>query len=280
MALTISEVASTFDLPDSPVVVAGDWHGNRDWVELVLPAVARTGAKTMLHLGDFGFWPGESTDLLKFVDDWASRPRDPGVERILVTPGNHEDWADLDRAFAEAPGSAIRVSERVWVLPRGFRFVIGKRSFLSFGGAASVDFTARVAGETWWGTEIATVGEAERAATSGDVDVLLTHDVGVVQGFRVRKRVARRACAWSLTADVYATYSRYLVAAVVSGTNPGLHLHGHYHVRDSATQAVKGTKLLQVESLAMDGQPGNMVLLDLITLSVTDVDPWQRVHGR
>lgn len=278
MALTAREVAKTFDLPDTSVVVAGDWHGNQDWIGLALPAAARTGARTMLHLGDFGFWPGESKHLLKSLDYWASRGLGhPGVDRILVTRGNHEDWGDLDRVFAEAPGSAVRVSARVWVLPRGFRFTIGNRSFLSFGGAASIDFAARAAGKTWWLSEIATVLEAEQAASSGEVDVLLTHDVGGVRGFRVKKTIARRAGDWSATADVYATYSRYLVDSVLLGTHPRIHLHGHYHVRDSAIQALRGTEFVQVESLAMDGQPGNMIVLDLVIMSATDLDPWRRV---
>lgn len=280
MPLKPREVAESFDLPDRELVIAGDWHANWAWIGRAIPAAARTGAATVLHLGDFGFWPSESEDLLRIIDDWVAsthaNPSRPGIDRVLITPGNHEDWTDLDAIFAEAPGQAVRVSDHVWVMPRGFRFTIGGRTFMSFGGAASVDFASRQPGRTWWASEIPTMTETEAAATSGSVDVLLTHDAGALFGPRVTKMLTRRAREWSPTARAYATYSRQLIEAVVAGVKPALHLHGHYHVRESTTFALDDHSLVRVECLAMDNQLGNLALLDLTAPSVTDID----VHRR
>lgn len=133
--MKVLETATIFDLPDERVVLAGDWHGNMRWAREAIPAAARTGASTILHVGDFGFWPGnEGAYFLRAVDHWArqvQRPKGaPGIERILVTLGNHEDYDGLDRARDEAgagPGVAVRVSEVVWALPRPFAFTFGGR---------------------------------------------------------------------------------------------------------------------------------------------------------
>jgi hypothetical protein len=67
------ETTGTFGLPDTPVAVAGDWHGNFDWIGRAIPAAARSGAETLLHAGDFGFWPGHTGALLASVDGWVKK---------------------------------------------------------------------------------------------------------------------------------------------------------------------------------------------------------------
>src|ERR1035441_83787 len=42
--------------------VAGDWHGNTAWATRAIEKMARllpeTGPRGIVHLGDFGIWPG------------------------------------------------------------------------------------------------------------------------------------------------------------------------------------------------------------------------------
>lgn len=40
------------------IALAGDWHGNTRWALHALEAAARQGCDTVVHLGDFGLWPG------------------------------------------------------------------------------------------------------------------------------------------------------------------------------------------------------------------------------
>jgi hypothetical protein len=42
------------------VALAGDWHGNVRWASARIADVAVRQVGLILHLGDFGIWPGES----------------------------------------------------------------------------------------------------------------------------------------------------------------------------------------------------------------------------
>lgn len=268
--------AATFDLVDEAVVVAGDWHGNRHWVSRAIMAAAKTGARSILHLGSFGFWPRESADWLACTDYWVAESRkqrrSPGIERVLVTPGNHEDWGDLTDLFASVPGHAVQVSESVWVLPRAFRFTTGGRSVLSFGGGTSVDWAEREVGRDWWPSELPTVDDVARAGADGHADILLTHDGGVVHP-RAVARVINDPMSWLTNLDRgYTSFGRFLVGEVVSAVTPTLHLHAHFGVRDSTARDRKELPPLRVEALSGAEQPGNLVLLNLTDLSVTDID--------
>ncbi|MBB4140436.1 metallophosphoesterase [Microbacterium invictum] len=275
MALTAQESVDTFDLDDREAIVAGDWHGNLAWVGRAIPAAARTGVRTLLHLGDFGFWPGGSADLLATVDHCVAKSWErtvtSGIERVLVTPGNHEDWASLDSLFAAHPGRAVRVSESVWVLPRGFRFAAGGRSFLSFGGAASIDYAYRVALRSWWPSEMPSLDDIRTAVVGGATDVLLTHDAGLSVTPQIAA-VLTGPSQWVASERQYSGMGRTLIDYVLTATNPLLQLHGHHHLRDTGVFEREGMPPLRVEALGMDGQDGNVTLLNLDDLSVTDLE--------
>jgi hypothetical protein len=44
------------------IAVAGDWHGNTAWavraVRRMAALLPRDGPRVIVHLGDFGIWPG------------------------------------------------------------------------------------------------------------------------------------------------------------------------------------------------------------------------------
>jgi len=112
-------------------------------------------------VGDYGFdhgGPGTHT-----VDFWA---KNAGIQRVLVTLGNHEDWGRIVTAQGAAEGVALRVSEAVWLLPRPFRFRLAGREVLSPGGASSVDKSYRTDGKDWFEEELITEA-MEAAAVAG-----------------------------------------------------------------------------------------------------------------
>ncbi|MGZ0712308.1 hypothetical protein ACWPKO_28625 (plasmid) [Coraliomargarita sp. W4R53] len=267
---------ATLDILDDRVIVAGAWHGNRHWLSRAMPAATRSRASTILHLGDFGLQPRESADWLTRVDSFAARsqldPARPGIDRILVTPGSRDDWGDLTASFATAPGHVIRVSETVWIIPRGFRLTIAGRSVLSFGGGASADWAERDRSHDLWAAELPTVDQVWEASRDGHAAILLSHDAGAVQTPAVA-RIINDPAAWLTTTDRgYLAFSRLLVNAVLEATTPLLQLHGHYHARGSTAQHREGLPALQVESLGRDGEPGNMLLLRLGDMSATEVE--------
>ena len=74
------------------VVIAGDWHGNLPWPTSRIQSVGASDVTTILHVGDFGLWPGNSAKrYLQVIEKTCARA---GVQ-LQVTPGNHEGWARL-----------------------------------------------------------------------------------------------------------------------------------------------------------------------------------------
>ena len=130
--------------------VAGDWHGNRAWALRCVAAFAAAGITEIYHLGDFGIWPGpRGRDYLTGVD---SALRANGMT-IFITPGNHEDYDQINAVATTDRGGEIGpiqwITQRIAILPRGHRWTRAGWSFISLGGAPSVDRWSRRAGLEW-----------------------------------------------------------------------------------------------------------------------------------
>ena len=250
------------ELFDRRVVVAGDWHRNGAWVQEIVPRIAvyDPSITTILHAGDFGLWPGRTGEsFLHTVDETCA---EHGIRRVLVTPGNHEDWTSLDAHFAERPGDAVQLSDVVWALPRGHRFTIGWMRFLSFGGAASLDRGRRVEGQTWWAGEMPTDEDVEKAIAGGGADVMITHDM-VNRGIPALDHRILRSDGWPANALAMSALSRNRVTRVWAAVQPQILFHGHMH-----TAALSPPGGPRVVSLGCDNNRGNVMLLALPDLSV------------
>ena len=51
--------------------------------------------ETIFQLGDFGFFPHRPGK--EFIAELDARCTAAGIRRVIVTPGNHEDWDKLDK---------------------------------------------------------------------------------------------------------------------------------------------------------------------------------------
>lgn len=249
----------------SRVAVAGDWHGSRVWVQSVLASIRRADAEVrdVLHVGDFGLWPADTN--LDAVDYWAERT---GL-RLWVTPGNHDDWDQLEAPFGR--GDVARVSEWVTFLPRGFRFTVGDRTAVSFGGAASHDRawrrTQRSKHPIWWPQEIATDAEVAAAVGGGSADLLVTHDVPTTVLPAVAAVLDRRNGEDAPEDAAYVHASARQIDAVRAAVRPLLHVHGHTHVHEIGDV---DTDHGPVRTLALTNERrhGNIAFLDADTLDV------------
>lgn len=254
------ESSRTFDLPDERVWVVGDLHGNAGWIQTLLPAMRRFDPtmRTLLQLGDYGFdHGGRGADA---VDFWA---KNAGIERVLVTLGNHEAWDKITPAQEAAPGQAIRVSEVVWLLPRPFMFAIGGRVLLSLGGASSVDKAFRTFGKDWFEDELITEEMENAAIATGAADVLLTHESPLDAPAEVLAVVASNPDGYPPDALAVSATQRERVQRVSNAVRPAVHFHGHMHMYGS----IDLDNGRRVVSLDRDTRAGNTGILDLKTLT-------------
>lgn len=251
------ETADTFGLTDDRVAVTGDWHGNEGWVRTLGRATGSLAPEvtTVLQLGDW--WTNPEA-----VDRAFAKT---SVQRVFVTLGNHEPWGKLTPLLAAHPGKAIRVSKVTWILPRPFRFTASGRTFLSLGGAVSVDRMLRTEGKSWWADEAITDEHVEQAIAGGPADVMLVHESPNATPVRAIQRIlASNPNGFPRFALEESRDSRLRVDRVWDAVRPNILFHGHMH------EAGGGMTLdgRRVSSLGRDTFEGNLVFLDLQDLTV------------
>lgn len=218
----------TFDLESfasDEVGVAGDWHGNSAWAHHALENLSNTGVKTVLHLGDFGLWPGPAGRKYFF---WVNKVLAQLDMYLFVTPGNHENYDQLEKFPVDATDRLRRDPdhERILFFERGARWNWLNVNFLSVGGGASIDAEWRVKGESWWEQEKITDLDVDKAIAGGSADVVLAHDAPD----DVALFESHRGGFLPVHVQEYVDHSRSQMKRVVDVAQPHLYMHGHYHV--------------------------------------------------
>ncbi|MCK9913809.1 metallophosphoesterase [Microbacterium ginsengisoli] len=250
--------ADRLTLAGPTVAVAGDWHGNAAWATQAIAriALADSQVRDILHAGDF--WPSPS--FLASVDAACA---DAGVERVFVTLGNHEPWAELTPLITD--GQPALLSERVWVLPRPYMFTVAGLPALSLGGASSVDRQWRVEGYSWWPDEEITDDMVSRAVHAGDVAIMITHESPESTPVAaVAAVLASNPHGFPRAALLASAASRARVSEVWDALRPDVLFHGHMH----APGIGKTSDGRTVVSLGCDRQPMNVVLLEVSAAGV------------
>jgi hypothetical protein len=264
------------------VALAGDWHGNLAWATARMNDIADRGASIVLHLGDFGIWPGSSGRKFLFRVNRLCTER--GLD-LLVTPGNHEDWGRLTALWENRKNRdpetgdplPLYLEEHVAVVPRGYVWEMEGRRFVSLGGAPSVDFPQRTEGRSWWREEMIQPEDVERTTRNGaGADVMLAHDApdAPVQTPKVAAITSTNEWGWTDRGLAWAAIGRERMTEAFLGVKPRLFVHGHYHCSDQATVQIPGADHeTRIWSLDCDGGAGNVRYLDMETL---DDPEWAR----
>ena len=250
-----------WDLQNDSAVIgfAGDWHGNSTGVAEKMRRLSQAGVTRLMRVGDFALWEDRSGR--RFLDQVNGYAEESGI-LIVVTPGNHEHWAELATAFAAAKGAPPMIRSHIVELPRGYRWTQRGRSFVSFGGAASIDFEHRRLGHSWWIEELPTLDDIEALTAGGHAEIMITHD-SPVPGTPLADRIRATPSGWSVDAIAYAGVGARRITAAWEAVAPDLLVHGHFHVRDAVTLP-SGQRIV---SLAAEADPGNVLLLDLDTMA-------------
>jgi hypothetical protein len=254
------------------VAVAGDWDSTIDWARRCIETVAGQGIHTLLHLGDFGLSPSPAGQAFLAAVDEACLEHDV---TIYVTPGNHENWpAILTAPVAERNeiGLVAWFGERIAVLPRGHRFTLGDSTFVSLGGAPSIDYEFRVSGVDWWPEEMITQDDVAAVVAGGHAEIMLAHDAPDApwQTDKVAAVCANNPGGWPAKVRAYATSGRRRLTEAFLAVEPELYLHGHYHLADRKHLKLPSRgRSCNMVALDCEWTPGNLQFLDLTTLSLT-----------
>lgn len=199
------------------IAFCGDWHANAWFASSVIRKHGR--GSIVIQLGDFGY-----QFLTTFLDVIQEAAEDSET-LVLFVDGNHENFSKLYEYPIDADG-VRRLRERVWHLPRGFRWEWDGVTFLALGGAHSVDRKAREPYLSWWPEEYLTRVDVERALEGGAADVMVTHDAPA--SFEIPGLSGDGG--WIPVEDLRASQQhREIMEGVVNHVRPRFLWHGHYH---------------------------------------------------
>ncbi|MHD0294351.1 metallophosphoesterase [Rhodococcus qingshengii] len=250
------------------VAFAGDWHLSGNWARHRIAEVGARGVRTLFHVGDFEIRAGLPGERFRAVVDEACREHDV---TIYVTPGNREDWPMILGASVDERddfGPLAWFGDRIAVLPRGHRFTHGGRSFVSLGGAPSINFETCVRGVDWFPEEMITRDDVAAVVAGGPAEVMIAHDApdapwqtGQVEGI-----CTHNPGGWSAMALAYAAIGRRRITEAFLAVAPELFVHGHYHVDDSRIVELPSGDECRMVSLDCDGTDGSLAFVDLDTL--------------
>jgi hypothetical protein len=252
--------------PDAPgrILVAGDWHGNHLWAVNVIRRIPQLLSgeerRIILHLGDFGIWPG--TDGRRYLGTVSSVLAEQDAELWFVD-GNHEDFTQLESlGSGMLPDGRVPVVPRIYHLPRGHRWDWHGRRWLACGGGVSLDRACRRAGSDWWPQEEIS-DEQERALTgAGVADVMVCHDCPAA----VPHSFPRPPAEWS-QADLRRNDAhRARLQRITAAIRPRYLMHGHLH-RSYQRDCDFGFGPVQITGLAADGALQNFSVLDVASMT-------------
>lgn len=267
----MQEILKTVDT-DMMVGVIGDTHGDTLWTMDAIKALHSKGVRVILHVGDFGFWPGKSG--ARYVRKVNKVLTDLDMI-MLITLGNHEDYSQTGKAV-QVEGMPVGFTHlahvpRLIILSRPTRWGMGERSFLSVGGANSIDYQGRTLGKDYWLEEQITDEDVDNARVGGYADVMVTHDTAT----GVMGDVTDSADEWTDEGYKYAQRSSDQVKRIMDEVQPRVNLFGHYHMwmnRD-VTLRVPFVGEYTVRAVCMDMQwrAGNTGVFDLDSLTVEPI---------
>lgn len=230
------------------ICFVGDAHGDSGFLASVGRWAAERSCRTLVQLGDFGFWPGP--DGVRFLDAVERDLARTGSVLVCVD-GNH-DWHDWLATLSPGPDGLNRIRPHLWHAPRGSVLPLpGASRALAVGGAPSIDRNARVEGASWWAGETISHAEVERcfqAIDQGPIDVVLSHDAPLEMPLG------------PLTPWPAGDAHRRILSAIGMRATPRHWFAGHYHRRVSATIEFR-SRPCAAEVLSCNGQGDRAFLL-------------------
>jgi hypothetical protein len=258
---------TNFNVPTDTIGIAGDWHGNTFWAKESLEAFKDFGITEIFHLGDFGIWGGQDGSVyIRKIAKWLSE----NGQTLYVTLGNHEDYVRVNSTPVAADGTQwYQGHESIKLLPRGFRGTVGasvSRSWVSLGGANSIDFKGRTEGLSWWREESITVGDVYRTAEGGHAELMFCHDAPIGVPFPFERK--GEEAGWQADEIHYSNQGREMLKQAVDAVQPTVLFHGHHHCfqdlqNDMKVYGSDEVYTLRTVGLACDEMSNNLIAYDV-----------------
>lgn len=262
------------------ILVAGDWHGNWQWAKKMIDVAVAEDIDTIYQVGDFGIWPGAagSEYLLILSRYLLKQTKKTGKnKRIVWTPGNHEDYNQIDewvRTLIPNEDGHIEIAPNIFYAGKVNSWTWYGKRFASVGGAASIDRRSRKLNESWWAQEVLTPKEIEKAKNLGRIDYLFTHDCPTMHPFNF------------LMEHLDSAIHRQHMTEIARELEPEAWFHGHYHY-PAQYSFYHGTGSTQVYSLDADNRAAydpslkrHTVVLDVESGVVSSIDKLFNWHAK
>jgi predicted phosphodiesterase len=196
------------------ILIVGDSHCNEYYIKRIIKEANAHSCNCIIQLGDFGYWP-YTTYGIKFLQTIKDNLNIP----MYFINGNH-DQLDALPLNADEP---YQIQENLYYLPNSYKWEWEGVSFMSLGGAYSIDRNMGQLDHDWFLEEEITEEQVIKACNHKSVDILLTHDApscisintikGIINGKDILEAQPNRQ---KLTEVVYTLNPRYL-------------FHGHWH---------------------------------------------------
>ena len=249
------------------VLFVGDTHMDvRNWMKVhdLVESLSEIGA--IIQLGDFGWWPRKGAfEGLKHQPPSSFKTFLEAVEEtakmapVCFVPGNHEDWESLEQFVGVA-----EVATNVRYLPTGSVLDLDGCTFLSAGGAWSIDRRFRVKNVSWFPQEILDETDVKLCAEQGKVDVVISHDSPL--------SVDLAAVHQSILFGPDSKYeplgetevNRGFLQQIVDVAQPNYVFHGHWHFDYS--QMIEGGIMVHGLSASFDRPTAFMKMMNTETL--------------
>jgi Icc-related predicted phosphoesterase len=257
---------TNFHINSDRIGIAGDWHCNIFWAKETLKKFHDAGVTEIFQLGDFGIWGGH--DGASFILKIAKWLKENG-QTLYVTLGNHEDYVRVNATPVASDGTQwYQGHENIKLLPRGFRGSLGasKRvSWVSLGGANSIDFKGRREGISWWREESITVADVYKTVEAGKADFMFCHDAPA--GVTMPHDRKEESAGWHPDEVRYSNAGREMLRQAVDVVQPRILFHGHHHCYQDVTVPMKAEGLgdysLRSIGLACDGMKMANIVFDI-----------------
>lgn len=257
-----------FHINSDLIGVAGDWHGNTFWAKQSLAAFNAAGIKHIFQLGDFGIWGGhDGASYIRKVNKYLT----DNDQILYVTLGNHEDYVRVNATKIASDGTMwYQGNKRIKLLPRGFRGTVGaymERSWVSLGGANSIDFKGRREGISWWREESITVADVYATASGGKAELMFCHDAPA--GVPIEYDRKSQDAGWHADEVRYSNAGREILRQAVDVVQPNVLFHGHHHIFQDVNLeltdfATKETYEMRSIGLACDGMKKSAMIYNVI----------------